>query len=91
MVPAIGAESPTPEARTLGAAFSCPPFTCNASSNSSSSSMALSMVVAARGRLASVFKLATASRCDAISATLLFLEAAGIIDGRSNLVFDRKF
>jgi hypothetical protein len=56
--------------------FSCPPCPCNASSNSSSSSMALSMVVAARGRLASVPKLATASRCDAISATLLFLEAA---------------
>lgn len=81
VVPVIAAESPAPEAKGLGAAFSWPPYPRNASSKSSSSSIALSMVVAARGRLASVPKLATASRCDAISATRLFLEAAEMIRG----------
>jgi hypothetical protein len=52
--------------------------------------MALSMVVAARGRLASVAKLATASRCDAISAADLFLEAARNYQRHCNLVYECK-
>ena len=40
------------------------------------------MVVVALMRFASVAKLATASRCDAISAAFLFLETAEIVDMR---------